>query len=349
MFHQLKIRDVRHETPDSVAVSFDVPEELREAFAFRPGQYLTLRAEVDGQDARRSYSIASAPGEPLTVGVKKVEGGLFSTFCQALEPGRVIEVMPPEGRFVPKTEERLVLIAAGSGITPMVSIAADALKRGAEVTLIYGNRDSAHIMFREALDALKDRYVERFTLIHVLSREPQDVEVLNGRITGERVVRLGRSGAVDLTGADGVFLCGPGGMIDDVAEALRAEGVSGERIHFERFYTEGEAPRPARSEAAAAAAEKGVAVEVVLDGTRRAFTVTAQDDTVLDAAERQGLELPYSCRGGMCCTCRCKVEEGTAEMAVNYSLEPWEIEAGFVLACQSRPTSEKLVLDFDAA
>ncbi|MFP4273823.1 MAG: 2Fe-2S iron-sulfur cluster-binding protein [Paracoccaceae bacterium] len=349
MFHQLKIRDVRHETPDSVAVSFDVPEDLQEAFAFRPGQYLTLRAEVEGQDARRSYSIASAPGEPLTVGVKKVEGGLFSTFCQGLEPGRVIDVMPPEGRFVPKTEERLVLIAAGSGITPMVSIAADALKRGAEVTLVYGNRDSAHIMFREALEALKDRHVDRFTLIHVLSREPQDVELLNGRITGERVARLGRSGAVDLAGADGVFLCGPGGMIDDVAAALQAEGVAEDRIHFERFYTEGEAPRPPRSEAAAAAAEKGVSVEVVLDGARRVFTVTAEDDTVLDAAERQGLELPYSCRGGMCCTCRCKVEEGSAEMAVNYSLEPWEIEAGFVLACQSRPLSEKLVLDFDAA
>lgn len=349
MFHELTVSDVRHDTPDSVAVSFDVPENLAQAFAWKPGQYLTLRAEVAGEDARRSYSIASAPGKPLTVGVKHVEGGLFSTFCQGLEPGQVIRVMPPEGRFVPAEEERIVLIAAGSGITPMVSIAAERLAAGAEVTLIYGNRDSAHIMFREELEALKDRYVDRFTLVHVLSREPQDVELLNGRITGERVVRLANAGAVDIAGADGIFLCGPGGMIDDVAEALTGKGVPAERIHFERFFTEGEGPRPARSEAADAAAEKGVQVEVVLDGARRAFNVTAEDDTVLEAAERQGLELPYSCRGGMCCTCRCKVEEGAAEMAVNYSLEPWEVEAGFVLACQSRPTSEKLVLDFDAA
>jgi ring-1,2-phenylacetyl-CoA epoxidase subunit PaaE len=349
MFHELTIADVRHETPDSVAVSFAVPEDLKEAFAWKPGQYLTLRAEVEGQDERRSYSIASAPGKPLTVGVKHVEGGLFSTFCQALEPGQVIRVMPPEGRFVPKDERKLVLVAAGSGITPMVSIAAERLAAGAEVTLIYGNRDSAHIMFREELEALKDRYVDRFTLIHVLSREPQDVELLNGRITGERIVRLANAGAVDIEDADGIFLCGPGGMIDDVAEALTGKGVPAERIHFERFFTEGEGPRPTRSEAAQAAAEKGVQVEVVLDGARRVFSVDAEDDTVLEAAERQGLELPYSCRGGMCCTCRCKVEEGSAEMAVNYSLEPWEIEAGFVLACQSRPTSDKLVLDFDAA
>lgn len=349
MFHELTIAEVRHETPDSVALSFAVPEDLEDAFAWKPGQYLTLRAEVEGRDERRSYSIASAPGQPLTVGVKHVDGGLFSTFCQGLEPGTKIRVMPPEGRFVPKDEAKVVLIAAGSGITPMVSIAAERLAAGAEVTLVYGNRDSAHIMFREALEALKDRYVDRFTLIHVLSREPQDVELLNGRIDGERILRLANAGAVDVEGADGIFLCGPGGMIDDVAAALKGKGVPEERIHFERFYTEGEGPRPARSEAAQAAAEKGVAVEVVLDGARRSFTVGPEDDTVLEAAERQGLELPYSCRGGMCCTCRCKVEAGSAEMAVNYSLEPWELEAGFVLACQSRPTSGTLVLDFDAA
>lgn len=349
MFHELTIAEVRHETPDSVALSFAVPDELKDAFAWQPGQYLTLRAEVEGRDERRSYSIASAPGAPLTVGVKHVEGGVFSTFCQDLAPGQPIRVMPPEGRFVTRDEGSVVLIAAGSGVTPMVSIAAERLAAGAEVTLIYGNRDTAHIMFRDALEALKDRYVDRFTLIHVLSREPQDVELLNGRVTGERVTRLANAGAVDIDGADGIFLCGPGGMIDDVSEALTARGVPAERIHFERFFTEGEGPRPTRSEAAQAAAEKGVQVEVVLDGARRLFSVDAEDDTVLEAAERQGLELPYSCRGGMCCTCRCKVEEGSAEMAVNYSLEPWEIEAGFVLACQSRPTSDKLVLDFDAA
>lgn len=349
MFHDLTIREVHRETPDAVAISFDVPQAATEAFHWVPGQYLTLRANVDGQDIRRSYSIASLPGKPLTVGIKHVEGGAFSGFAQGLKAGDHMQVMAPEGRFVAKGEARMVLVAAGSGVTPMVAMAADALARGAEVTLIYGNRNTGSIMFREALDGLKDRYVDRFTLIHILSREPQDVALLNGRITGEKVAALARAGAVDLAGADGVFLCGPGDMIDDVAAMLQEQGIPQERIHFERFFQAGDVPRAPRSAAAEAAAAHGVTVEVVLDGTRRQFTVEAGDDNVVDAAERQGLELPYSCKGGMCCTCRCKVTEGSAEMAVNYSLEPWELEAGFTLACQARPTSDRLVLDFDAA
>lgn len=349
MFHDLIIREIRKETPDSVAISFDVPAAQTEAFAWVPGQYLTLRAVVDGQDIRRSYSIASLPGKPLTVGVKHVEGGAFSSFAQGLKAGDRLQVMPPEGRFTCKTEQRLVLIAAGSGITPMVSMAADALARRAEVTLIYGNRNTGSIMFREALDGLKDRHVDRFTLIHILSREPQDVALLNGRITGDKIAALARAGAVDLAGADGIFLCGPGDMIDDVAAMLDSLGIRKDRIHFERFFQAGEAPRAPRSAAAEAAAAHGVTVEVVLDGARKHFMVEAGDDNLVAAAERQGLELPYSCKGGMCCTCRCKVAEGSAEMAVNYSLEPWEIDAGFTLACQARPTSDRLVLDFDAA
>ena len=349
MFHDLTIREVRRETPDSVAISFDVPDALIDAFAWVPGQYLTLRATVDGQDIRRSYSIASLPGKPLTVGVKHVEGGAFSSFAQALTSGQSLQVMPPEGRFTCKTEDRLVLIAAGSGVTPMVAMAADALARGAEVTLIYGNRNTGSIMFREALEGLKDRYVDRFTLIHILSREPQDVALLNGRITGDKIAALARAGAVDLRGADGVFICGPGDMIDDVAAMLEGHGIPKERVHFERVFQAGEVQRAPRSAAAEAAAAHGVTVEVVLDGARKQFTVEAGDDNVVAAAERQGLELPYSCKGGMCCTCRCKVAEGSAEMAVNYSLEPWELEAGFTLACQARPTSDRLVLDFDAA
>ena len=349
MFHTLTIASVRQETPDAVAVSFNVPADAAAEFAYQPGQYLTLRTDVNGADIRRSYSIASGPKEALTVGIKRVDGGEFSTFCQSLSAGDTLQVMPPEGRFTTRGEQQLVLIAAGSGITPMVSIAADALARGAEVTLVYGNRNTGSIMFRDALDGLKDRYVDRFTLIHILSREPQDVELLNGHVTGEKVAALARAGAIDLAGAEGVFLCGPGGMIDDVAATLNARGYPSERVHFERFFQDGELQRAPRSAAAEAAAEAGAMVEVVLDGIRRHFTVAPEDDTVMDAAERAGLELPYSCRGGMCCTCRCKVAEGTAEMATNYSLEPWELEAGFTLACQTRPTSEKLVLDFDAA
>lgn len=349
MFHDLTIREVRRETPDSVAISFDVPETLSQAFHWTPGQYLTLRAQVGGQDIRRSYSIASLPGKPLTVGVKHVPDGAFSSFAQSLTPGTRVQVMPPEGRFTCKDEARLVLIAAGSGVTPMVSMAADALARGAEVTLIYGNRNTGTIMFRDALEGLKDRYLDRFTLIHILSREPQDVALLNGRITGDKITALAQAGAVDLQQADGIFLCGPGDMIDVVTATLEQRGIARDRIHFERFFTAGAVPRKPRSAAADAAAAQGVTVEVVLDGTRRRLSFGSEDDTVLDAAERQGLELPYSCRGGMCCTCRCKVAQGSAEMAINYSLEPWELEAGFTLACQARPTSDTLVLDFDAA
>jgi ring-1,2-phenylacetyl-CoA epoxidase subunit PaaE len=349
MFHDLTIREVRAETPDSVAISFDVPETLDKSFAWVPGQYLTLRAVVEGQDIRRSYSIASLPGKPLTVGVKHVEGGAFSSFAQGLKAGDRIQVMPPEGRFTCKGAMRIVFIAAGSGITPMVAMAADALAQGAEVTLVYGNRNTGSIMFRDALDGLKDRYVDRFTMIHILSREPQDVALLNGRITGDKLAALAQAGAVDLVGADGIFICGPGDMIDDVALMLENKGIPKDRVHFERFFQAGEVQRAPRSAKAEAAAAHGVTVEVVLDGTRRQFKVEAGDDNVVAAAERQGLELPYSCKGGMCCTCRCKVAEGSAEMAVNYSLEPWELEAGFTLACQARPTSDRLVLDFDAA
>jgi ring-1,2-phenylacetyl-CoA epoxidase subunit PaaE len=348
MFHDLTIREIRAETSDAVAISFDVPSDLTEAFVFQPGQYLTLRAVIDGQDVRRSYSIALNDSSALTVGVKQVENGLFSTFAQTLKPGATLSVMQPEGRFVCKDEANIVLIAAGSGITPMVAIASEVLARGGKVTLVYGNRQTDSIMFRDALDALKDRYLNQFTLIHILSRETQDVALLNGRVTGEKVISLANAGAIDLEQTDGVFLCGPGEMIEDVTKVLTDRGTDPALIHSERFYQDGETQR-APSAAALAAAADGVSVTVVLDGTTRKFQVETEDNTVLDAAARQGLELPFSCKGGMCCTCRCKVAQGTAEMATNYSLEEWELEAGFTLACQTRPTSDNLVLDFDAA
>jgi ring-1,2-phenylacetyl-CoA epoxidase subunit PaaE len=218
------------------------------------------------------------------------------------------------------------------------------------ITLVYGNRSTDTIMFREELDDLKDRYLTRFSLVHILSREAQDIDLLHGRISGQRIAELADRGLIDATGADGVFLCGPGAMIDDVAAALKGLGVAEDRIRFERFTPADDAPPPrAPSNAARQAAEKGVLVEVTLDGVRRSFPVTDASQTVLDAAHAAGIELPYSCAGGMCCTCRCRVVEGGSEMAVNYSLQPWEIEAGFTLACQTRPTGEKLVLDFDAA
>ena len=348
MFHPLTVEDVRPEGEGAVCVSFAVPEGSREAFRHRPGQYLTLRRWVDGTEVRRSYSIACAPGDGLRVGIRRVPEGGFSDWAQGLRPGDVVEAMPPEGRFVSGGEGEVLLIAAGSGVTPMVAIAAEALERGASVTLVYGNRASGSIMFKDALEAMKDRHIGRFRLIHVLSREGQDVALLNGRVDGEKVRELAARGVIDPSGADAVFLCGPGGMIDEVGETLAASGVPRDRIRSERFGKDGAAPA-ARSREAEVAAASGVRVEVVLDGARRSFQLGEEDGSVLDAAERVGMDLPWSCRGGMCCTCRCRVEEGSAEMAVNYSLEPWEVEAGFTLACQARPTSDRLVLDFDAA
>lgn len=347
-FHELVISEVRQEGADAVALVFSVPDELADAFTYVPGQYLTLRADIGGADVRRSYSIASGPNAALCVGVRQVDGGVFSTYAQGLKVGNAVQVMPPEGRFLLQDQRDVVFVAAGSGITPMVAIASAALARGGRVTLAYGNRDFAHVMFRGELEALKDRYMGRFTLIHVLSREEQDVPLLNGRITGEKIALMAKAGAIDLAAADGVFLCGPGEMITDVSGALAELGVAADKVHSERFTPDGEAPK-VRSKAAKAVAQSGVEVEVILDGTRKRFLVEDGDDNVLAAAARQGLELPHSCTGGMCCTCRCRVVEGSSEMATNYSLEPWELAAGFTLACQTRPTSEKLVLDFDAA
>ncbi|MGQ2902018.1 1,2-phenylacetyl-CoA epoxidase subunit PaaE [Neoaquamicrobium sediminum] len=355
-FHDLKVAAIARETPEAVAVAFEIPDALRETFAFRPGQYLTLATDIDGKEARRSYSICSTPGEPtLRVGVKRVADGRFSSFVnERLSVGDTIRVMPPEGRFTSLAGERhdYVLIAAGSGITPMLSIAKTVLghEPDSTITLIYGNRSTDTIMFREELEDLKDRHMRRFSVVHLLSREAQDVELFNGRIDGARITELANRGLIDVASADGIFLCGPGEMIDEVSTALKGLGVEGDRIRFERFTPSGDAPAPrARSARAQEVAEAGVEIEVVLDGVRRAFPMAETDATVLDAAHRAGLEIPYSCAGGMCCTCRCRVAEGEAEMAVNYSLQPWEIEAGFTLACQTRPTSKRLVLDFDAA
>ena len=354
-FHDLKVAAIARETPDAVAIAFEVPHDLRETFAFRPGQYLTLSTDIDGEEARRSYSICSVPGEPyLKVGVKKVADGRFSSFVNdRLAIGDTIRVMPPEGRFTSLIGERhdYILIAAGSGITPMLSIAKSVLghEPGSTITLIYGNRSSDTIMFLEELEDLKDRYLGRLQIVHVLSRESQDVELMSGRITGERIVAFVERGLIDPAASDAVFLCGPGEMIDDVTESLKGLGLAEDRIRFERFTPSGDRiARKAPSQKAQEAAKAGTEVEVILDGMRRRFPVRDAEQSVLDAAHEAGIELPYSCAGGMCCTCRCRVVEGETEMAVNYSLQPWEIEAGFTLACQTRAASKKVVLDFDA-
>ncbi|MEM8837920.1 MAG: 2Fe-2S iron-sulfur cluster-binding protein [Pseudomonadota bacterium] len=353
-FHSLEIKDVRHETDDAVAIAFNLPENNGADFSYIPGQFLTLKTEIDGEEVRRSYSICSAPGEPLKVGVKKVEGGAFSTFAQTLKPGDRLDVMPPDGRFTldaePLNARHILLIGAGSGITPLLSIASWLLEKEphSSVTLVYGNRETRTIMFREALEDLKDRYLERFEVFHILSREPQDVALFNGRITGALIGDMTESGLIAPGLSDQVFLCGPAEMTETVRDHLTGTNVPEAKIHVELFTpADGAQPKP-RSEAAVAAAKRGVAVDVILDGLKKSFVIDDPEDTVLAAATKAGLDLPFSCAGGMCATCRCKVVEGAAEMDINYSLADWEQEQGYILSCQAHPVSEKIVLDFDA-
>lgn len=354
-FHTLNVKDVRKETADAVSILFDIPPELKEQYAFKPGQYLTLRAMVDGEEARRSYSICSGLDDnEVRVAVKRVDGGVFSTFAnEHLRPGMTLDVMKPEGRFVAEPvseqERNYVAIAAGSGITPVLSIIKSTLAREPQssFTLFYGNRDSASVLFREELEDLKDTYLGRFTLIHILSREGQDIDLLHGRLDGARLKRFIELKLLDLPQTDAFFLCGPGDMIETARLLLEEQGVGHEKIRYELFTPAGETAVKPRSEKAQRVAEEGVEVSVILDGAQRSFTMQEQDTSVIDAAHRQGLELPFSCKGGMCCTCRAKVVKGEVEMANNYSLEPWEVEAGFVLTCQSRSLTKEVLIDFD--
>ena len=355
-FHELEIAAVRNETPDAVAITFAIPEDLSDTFAFVPGQYLTLRADIGGEDMRRSYSICSPLGETgrRTVGVKRIEDGRFSSFAQTLKQGDRIEVMPPQGRFTAQIggSHDYLLLAAGSGITPCLSIAKSVLagEPDSTVTLLYANRNSSSVMFRDDLNDLKDRYTTRFTLLHVMDEEVQDVEIMNGRLDAEKLESLANLHVIDPKAADAIYICGPEPMIRSASTALANLGVDQDKIKFELFTpAPGAKPAPAKTNGTAVnGAKHGASVEIILDGARRTIEVDAGQDTVLTAAMKAGLDLPYSCAGGMCCTCRCKIVEGAATMDENFSLEPWEIEAGFTLSCQARPDTDRLVLDFDA-
>jgi ring-1,2-phenylacetyl-CoA epoxidase subunit PaaE len=352
-FHALTVADVRRETPDSVSIAFSVPDPLKSEFRFTPGQFLTVRTTLGGEECRRSYSICSGADEPeMRVAIKKTPGGRFSTFAnEGLRPGAQLDVMPPQGRFTAEAGygRRLVFFAAGSGITPVLSIIRSALAASPDsrVTLFYGNRTTNAIMFREALEDLKDRYLDRLSVFHILSRESQDIDILNGRIDGEKVALLART-LVRPDEVDGYFLCGPYGLVEEGRASLLAAGANPQRIKIELFSTDGTAKPAPIAVSAADRPSTAAQVDCVLDGVTHHLDVKA-DQHVVDAAHEQGVELPYSCKGGMCCTCRCKVVEGEVAMDANYSLEPWEIEAGFVLACQSRPMGQKVKLDFDAA
>jgi ring-1,2-phenylacetyl-CoA epoxidase subunit PaaE len=357
-FHTLAVKRVTPDAAGSAAITLQVPAELREAFDFRPGQFVTLRATIDGQETRRSYSISSphqrySQAGEIDIGVKPVEDGVFSRWAVAqLRAGEEIEVMPPDGRFTPRIPgaRHRVGFAAGSGITPVLSIMASTLadEPGSRFTLVYGNQRINTIMFNEALQDLKDRYPARVSLIHLLSRQAQEMELLHGRIDETKVAQLLRT-MLPAEDIDEAFICGPEGMIDATQSALLAGGVPLERIHTERFFAVSQRPvakSPPRIAAVASEQVGAHRLDVVLDGKTHQLAM-GDDQRVLDVALEAGLDLPYSCRSGVCTTCRARLLEGKVHMEKNFTLEPWEIERGFVLTCQARPLTERVLVSYD--
>jgi ring-1,2-phenylacetyl-CoA epoxidase subunit PaaE len=352
-FHALQIESVAHETRDAVVVTFAVPVDLREAYRYVQGQHLTLRTEVGGEDVRRSYSVCSAvQDDRLCIAIKRLDGGLFSGWAnEHLAAGTTLEVMPPSGHFhvplSPDNEKHYVAFAAGSGITPILSIVKTTLiaEPKSRFTLFYGNRASSTVIFKEELEDLKDTYLDRFTLQFVLSREQQDIDLFNGRIDRAKVDALLKYW-LDPRDIDAVFICGPYAMMEEVSSALQANGLAKSRIKLELFATSIPTARPP-VHGHKVAGRQECEVTVIQDGRTRVFTLEKNKETILDAALTQGIELPYSCKGGVCSTCRCKRIEGDVDMDANFALEDYEVARGFILACQSYPVSDKLVIDFD--
>jgi ring-1,2-phenylacetyl-CoA epoxidase subunit PaaE len=350
-FHLLTVRDVLPEAEDAIVVGLDVPAALQDDFAFQPGQYLTLRRP--GAEPRRSYSICAAAGEPLRVGVRRVPGGAFSSWLHAtLKPGDVLEAMPPQGRFGAALAEpaplgrHVLAVAGGSGITPILAIVGSVLVREprSRVTLLYGNRRLASTMFKEELEDLKNRHLSRLVIHPVFSRETVDSPLHAGRLDADKIARLLR--LVGASTVDQAFVCGPHAMNDDAEAALQAAGIPPARIHVERFGIPPDAAGPA-----AHAARPGDAalarITLVRDGVSRDFDFVEGDASLLDAAGRAGLVVPFSCKSGVCATCRARLLEGQVRMDRQFALEPADIAAGFVLTCQAHPLTERVVVSFD--
>jgi ring-1,2-phenylacetyl-CoA epoxidase subunit PaaE len=348
-FHPLRVASVEPLTDDSVALTFAVPPELADDYRFVHGQHLTIRGD-DGE--RRSFSICTTPSSGLLrIGVKKLPGGAFSEgVVDTLHVGDELDVMTPAGRFTttldPSSSKTYVAIAAGSGITPVISIVSTILESepGAQVMLVYANRTHRTVMFLDELHDLKDRFPERFWLVHVLSREQQDVELFSGRLDGERLTRI-LDALLPAGDVDEWFLCGPQQMVVDLRQVILDHGVEPHAVHTELFHAD---PVPRAAEVVAAGVEGAAHVTIKLDGRSSDLELRSDDVAVLEAALRVRSDLPFACRGGVCGTCRAKLVEGTVAMDVNYALEPEEIEDGYVLTCQSHPTSARVVLDYDA-
>jgi ring-1,2-phenylacetyl-CoA epoxidase subunit PaaE len=355
-FYDLRVNDVRQETADCVSVALAVPDPLKETFRFTSGQYLTFRHTLGDQEVRRSYSICSSPAEgELRVAIKRVEQGKFSTYANSdLKAGDMLETMPPMGKFTPYDAQsegkNYLAFAAGSGITPIISIMRTVLEHTATstFTLVYGNKSRHSVIFREQLEALKNTYMKRLRLFHVLSREYMDVPLFNGRINAEKCNDFCDK-LIDIKTIDEAFLCGPEEMILSVREQLVQLGMESPKVHIELF-TSPDQPKVAHQKwEATHQASKGLVsqVSITLDGTTFDMEVPFVGESILDAALRNGADLPYACKGGVCCTCRARVMEGEVEMEVNYSLEHDEVEKGFVLTCQAHPRTERVIIDFD--
>lgn len=364
-FHSLKVSDVRRETADTVSISFSVPQELGETFTFVPGQYLTLKTDISGEEVRRSYSICSAIGEgELRVAVKRVTDGAFSNFANDdIAVGDQIDVMEPDGRFSVSpdkdTRKNYVAFAAGSGITPVISIIKSVLRiePASTVTLFYGNRATGGIIFRESLEDLKNLYHDRFTLVHLLSGEVQEAPLFNGRIDGDKVNVLADA-MLTVEDVDEFLVCGPGDMIESVTSALHDRGVPDDRIRFEMFTTAGTARRqqPTSVKSAGPAAEDNedlhngkAEITVVLDGVRTSFELEGDGANIMAAARDAGADAPFSCTGGVCATCRARLIKGQVEMDANFALSEEELSLGYVLTCQSHPRTKTVTVDYDDA
>ena len=356
-FYPLQVKDVRPETADCVSVSLEVPAELAETFRFAPGQYLTFRRHFGDAEVRRSYSICSSPSDgELRVAIKKVEEGKFSTYAHSeLKAGEVLEVMPPMGKFTPhpndKQHKEYIAFAAGSGITPIMSIMKTVLEEepNSSFTLIYGNRGKHSIIFREAIEALKNKYMLRLRIYHVLSREYMDIPLFSGRIDAAKCAEFCKT-LIDVKTVDEAFICGPEEMILSVRQQLTDLGMHAADVHIELF-TSPDQPKAEHEKWVSAHKSEGgpmCKVSITLDGNTFDLELGFNGESILDAALRSGADLPYACKGGVCCTCRALVTEGEVEMEVNYALDQHEVDKGYVLTCQAHPRTERVVVDFDA-
>ena len=353
-FHNLSIADRREETRDSVSIAFAIPAELRENYRFHQGQNLTLKADINGEEVRRSYSICSGVDDgELRVAIKRVVGGVFSNYANdQLHVGTSIAVMEPTGHFYieidPERQGNYLMVAAGSGITPILSQVKTILAQEpkSNITLLYGNRATGSTMFKDQLEDLKNAHMGRLNLIFVFSREQQDIDLYNGHIDAQKCQAL-FSRWIDVQNLTAAFICGPQQMTETVSDELIKAGTPAERVHFELFGTKVDGAKQAQRAEAAKRETHISEIEVIRDGHRRTFELAQNSQNLLDAGNEHGAELPFSCKAGVCSTCKCKVLEGEVEMDVSIGLEDYEVKAGYVLSCQSYPLTDRVVLDFD--